>query len=326
FRRRFDPRGVLHCWATDKDDPTEQPRWGRVGKQRIEDTGPLTMKRMETIDDETTAACKDFITRQHQANKPFFVWMNTTHMHAITHTKPKSVGQAGRWQSRYHDTMVDHDKTVGELLDLLDELGIADNTVVCLTSDNGARGSDVDGEVWNHKSCGDLRGYKGEIWEGGHRVPLIVRWPERVKAGCVCDDTVGIFDTIATFAEITDNKPEGYQLEDAISYLPSLEGKPGMRNRMVHHSGNGVFGLRDGEMKYITLLGNGAGHSATFGNGSFCEGGPEGQVYNMDKDKGETTNLWLESKEQVENYEKLLGEFRQLTPREIQQKLIVGKS
>jgi arylsulfatase len=137
FRKRFDPRGVLHCWATDKDDSTEQPRWGRVGRQKIEDTGPLTMKRMETIDDETTAACKGFIKRQHQASKPFFVWMNTTHMHAITHTKPKSVGQAGRWQSRYHDTMVVHDKNVGELLALLDELGIADNTLVMYSTDNG---------------------------------------------------------------------------------------------------------------------------------------------------------------------------------------------
>jgi arylsulfatase len=87
---------VIHSWATDKDDATEEPRWGRVGKQRIEDTGPLTKKRMETIDDETTAAAKDFIKRQHAAGKPFFIWMNTTHMHAFTHTKPESVGQAGR--------------------------------------------------------------------------------------------------------------------------------------------------------------------------------------------------------------------------------------
>jgi arylsulfatase len=95
FRKRFDPRGVLHCWATDKDDSTEHPRWGRVGKEKIEDTGPLTQKRMETIDDETTGACKDFIKRQHAAGTPFFVWMNTTHMHAITHPKPTSLGQAG---------------------------------------------------------------------------------------------------------------------------------------------------------------------------------------------------------------------------------------
>ena len=90
--RRFGPRGVMHSWATDKDDPTEQPRWGRVGKQKIEDTGPLTKKRMETCDDEFVAAAKDFIKRQHKAGKPFFVWLNTTHMHLFTHTKPEEPG------------------------------------------------------------------------------------------------------------------------------------------------------------------------------------------------------------------------------------------
>jgi arylsulfatase len=110
FKARFGPRGVIHSWATEEDDPTEEWRLGRVGKQRIEDTGPLTKKRMETIDDDTIAAAKDFIARAHAAGTPFFVWMNTTHMHLKTHPKPQSVGQAGRWQSPYHDTMIDHDK------------------------------------------------------------------------------------------------------------------------------------------------------------------------------------------------------------------------
>src|SRR5436190_3383002 len=138
---RFDdmmrPRGVIHSWATDEDDDTEDGRFGRVGRQRIEDTGPLTRKRMETIDDETVAAAKDFIRRQQSTGTPFFVWMNTTHMHLRTHTKPGSVGQAGRWQSPYHDTMIDHDRNVGELLDLLDELGIAEDTIVMYSTDNG---------------------------------------------------------------------------------------------------------------------------------------------------------------------------------------------
>jgi len=111
FHEQFGPRSVLHCWATDKDDPTEMPRWGRVGKQKIEDTGPLTKKRMETCDDDFVAEAKDFITRQQKADKPFFVWLNTTHMHLFTHTKPESRGQAGRWQSPYHDTMVDQTRT-----------------------------------------------------------------------------------------------------------------------------------------------------------------------------------------------------------------------
>ena len=130
FHERFGPRGVLQCRATNKDDPKEHPRWGRVGKQRIKDTGPLTRKRMETCDDEFVAAAADFIQRQHNRRRPFFCWVNTTHMHLRTHTKRRSLGKAGRWQSPYHDTMLDHDGNVGQLLDLLDKLGIADDTIV----------------------------------------------------------------------------------------------------------------------------------------------------------------------------------------------------
>ena len=98
-----------------------RPRWGRVGKQKIEDTGPLTKKRMETCDDDFVARAKEFMKKANDAGQPFFVWLNTTHMHAFTHTKPESKGQAGRWQSPYHDTMIDHDKNVGQALDFLDE-------------------------------------------------------------------------------------------------------------------------------------------------------------------------------------------------------------
>ena len=129
--------GNLYHLNAEEDDATEEPRWGRVGRQRIEDTGPLTRKRMETIDDEILEHALDFIDRQHQAEAPFFVWFNTTHMHFRTHPKPESVGQAGRWQSPYHDTMIDHDKVVGALLDKLDALGIAENTIVVYSTDNG---------------------------------------------------------------------------------------------------------------------------------------------------------------------------------------------
>ena len=122
------PRGVIHSWATEEDDNTEEPRFGCIGKQRIEDTGPLTKKRMETIDDETVAACIDFIKRQQAADTPF-VWMNTTYTHLRTHTKPESPAMAAGSRS-YHDTMIDHDKHVGLLLDTLDELGIAEDTIV----------------------------------------------------------------------------------------------------------------------------------------------------------------------------------------------------
>ena len=113
FRERFGPRGVMDCKATDNDDATVDPRFGRVGKQTIRDTGPLTKKRMETIDDDIADRAVDYIKRQAQAGQPFFLWVNFTHMHFRTHVKPESRGQAGRWQSEYHDVMIDHDKNVG---------------------------------------------------------------------------------------------------------------------------------------------------------------------------------------------------------------------
>jgi arylsulfatase len=194
FKKQYGPRGVIHSWATDTDDPTEEPRWGRIGRQRIEDTGPLTKKRMETIDDETTAAAKDFIKRQHAAATPFFVWMNTTHMHAFTHTKPESIGQAGRWQSPYHDTMVDHDRNVGELLDLVDELGIADSTIVMYSTDNGPHMN-----TWPDGAMTPFRNEKNSNWEGAFRVPLLVRWPGEIPAGVVSNEIVQHHDWLPTF-------------------------------------------------------------------------------------------------------------------------------
>ena len=128
---------MLDCKATDADDPTVDPRFGKVGKQTIKDTGPLTKKRMETIDDDTAARAVDFIERQSKADKPFFLWVNFTHMHFRTHAKPESLGQSGRWQSEYHDAMIDHDKNVGTVLEAIDRLGLADNTFVMYSTDNG---------------------------------------------------------------------------------------------------------------------------------------------------------------------------------------------
>jgi arylsulfatase len=197
FKEKFGPRGVLHCWATDKDDKTEQPRWGRVGRQRIEDTGPLTRKRMETCDDEFVAAAKDWIKRQHDAGAPFFCWVNTTHMHFRTHTKPSSRGQAGQHQSPYHDTMVDHDRNVGELLDYLDELGIADNTLVMYSTDNGPHMN-----TWPDGAMTPFRSEKNTNWEGAFRVPLLVRWPGRIPAGHVSNEIVQHHDWLPTFLAI----------------------------------------------------------------------------------------------------------------------------
>ena len=160
FREKFGPRGVLHTWANAD------------GTQRIEDTGPLTKKRMETCDEEFRDAAVDFIKRQHEADTPFFVWFNATHMHFRTHPKPESIGRAGRWQSEYHDTMLDHDDLVGSLLDLLDELGIADNTIVMYSTDNGPHMN-----TWPDAGMTPFRNEKNSNWEGAYRVPAMVRWP-----------------------------------------------------------------------------------------------------------------------------------------------------
>jgi arylsulfatase len=197
FKAKFGPRGVLHCWATDKDDATEQPRWGRVGKQRVEDTGPLNKKRMETCDDEFVAAAKDFIKRQHDAGTPFFVWLNTTHMHVRTHTKPSSLGQAGPSQSFYHDTMIDHDKNVGEMLEFLDELGIADDTFVMYSTDNGPHMN-----TWPDGGMTPFRSEKDTNWEGAFRVPLLVRWPKKIPAGVVSNEIVQHHDWLPTLVAI----------------------------------------------------------------------------------------------------------------------------
>ena len=182
FNRLYHPRGVIHSWA--KPD----------GTQRIQDTGPLTRKRMETADDEFVAAAAGFIRRQHKARKPFFVWMNTTHMHFRTHTKKRSLGQAGRWQSPYHDTMIDHDRNVGTLLDLLDSLGITDDTIVMYSTDNGPHMNS-----WPDGGMTPFRSEKNTNWEGAFRVPCMIRWPGRIEAGTVSNEIVAHLDWLPTF-------------------------------------------------------------------------------------------------------------------------------
>jgi arylsulfatase A-like enzyme len=193
FRERFGPRGVLRCKATNTDDATVDRRNGRVGMQTIEDTGPLTKKRMETCDDEFVDAAIDFIKRQHAAGVPFFVWLTTTHMHFRTHPKPESVGQAGRWQSEYHDTMIDHDKHVGQMLDLLDELRIADNTFVMYSTDNGPHMNS-----WPDAGMTPFRSEKNTNWEGAFRVPCMVSWPGKIAAGSVSNEIVSHLDWLPT--------------------------------------------------------------------------------------------------------------------------------
>jgi arylsulfatase A-like enzyme len=235
FRKQFGPRGVIHSWAIDKDETTNEPRWGKVGKQKIQDTGPLTKKRMETCDDEFVAAASDWIKRQVKAGTPFFCWVNTTHMHLFTHTKPKSLGQAGRWQSPYHDTMIDHDKNVGELLDLIDDLGIADDTFVMYSTDNGPHMN-----TWPDGAMTPFRSEKDTNWEGAFRVPLLVRWPGKIPAGVVSNEIVQHHDWLPTILamagepDIVEKLKKGHQAAagkkfkvhiDGYNLLPYLTGK-----------------------------------------------------------------------------------------------------
>jgi len=234
YKANFGPRGVIHSWATDKDDPKVEARWGKVGKQKIQDTGPLTKKRMETCDDDFVAAATDFIKRQEKAGKPWFVWLNTTHMHLFTHTKKESLGQAGEWQSPYHDTMIDHDKNVGQMLDLLDELGIAENTFVQYSTDNGPHRNS-----WPDGGTTPFRSEKNTNWEGAFRIPMIVRWPGKVPAGSIANGIVQHHDWLPTFLDmagaldVVDKLKKGYKAIgrtyknhiDGYSLLPYITGK-----------------------------------------------------------------------------------------------------
>ncbi len=234
FKKKYGPRGVLHCWATDKDDPAVDERFGRVGKQKIKDTGPLTKKRMENCDDEFVGAAKAWIKKQNDAGEPWFCWVNTTHMHLRTHTKPESLGQAGRWQSPYHDTMIDHDKNVGELLDLLEDLGIAEDTFVMYSTDNGPHMN-----TWPDGAMTPFRSEKNTNWEGAFRVPMLVRWPGKIPAGIVSNEIVHHHDWLPTFlamagdTEIKERLLQGHEIGDkyfrvhldGFNLLPYLTGE-----------------------------------------------------------------------------------------------------
>jgi arylsulfatase len=265
FNERFRPRGVLHCWATNTDDPTEHERWGPVGKQKIEDTGPLTKKRMETIDDEILEHGLSFIDRQHEAGTPFFVWFNTTHMHLRTHPKPESVGQAGRWQSPYHDTMIDHDKVVGELLDKLDALGIAEDTIVLYSTDNGPHMNS-----WPDGAMTPFRSEKDTNWEGAFRVPEVIRWPRKIPAGTVSNEIVSHHDWLPTLvaaagdADIVEKLKAGCTIGektfrvhiDGYNLLPYLTGEAdrGPRPGFVYFSDDGdLVALRYDNFKLVFM-------------------------------------------------------------------------
>lgn len=192
FAERFGPRGVLDCKATEKDDPTEDPRFGKIGKQSCEDTGSLTRKRMETVEQDLLKRSLDFIDRSHKAEKPFFLWHNLTRMHVWTRLSEE-------WQNKtgfglYADGMAEFDWVVGELLKKLDDLGIEENTIVVVSTDNGAEVM-----TWPDGGNTPFHGEKGTTWEGGMRVPCVVRWPGVIKPGTVVNDVMSHEDWSPTF-------------------------------------------------------------------------------------------------------------------------------
>jgi arylsulfatase A-like enzyme len=228
YTKKFGPRGVLHAWATTVDDPTTDPVFGRVGKQKIENTGMLTRKRMETFDNEVLQAALAFMDKNGKGDKPFFVWFNTTAIHIWSHPNPKYVQMAvdeGRAETDVvRAKMLEHDEQVGVLLKKLDELGVTDNTIVIYTTDNG-------NELlfWPDGGYAPFRGEKGTTWEGGLRVPCLIKWPGQIPAGREANGIQShedLFVTLAAAAGLPDVKQKlltGYTM-NGVSYKAHLDG------------------------------------------------------------------------------------------------------
>jgi arylsulfatase len=220
FKAKYGPRGVLHTWAIPG------------GTQRIEDTGPLTQKRMETVDAEIYGMADKFIDKAVQDKKPFFVWFNTTRMHVWTHLTKQTYGRTG--VSIYADGMVEHDEMVGQLLKKLDDLGITDNTIVIYSTDNGA-----ETVTWPDGGNTPFHGEKGTTWEGGFRVPLVIRWPGVIKPGTIYNDIISQEDWMPTLLaaagvpDVVEKLKVGYQANgktfkihaDGYNFLPYFKGE-----------------------------------------------------------------------------------------------------
>ncbi|MEJ2533721.1 MAG: arylsulfatase [Halioglobus sp.] len=244
FRKRFGPRGVIRSSADG----------------RIEDTGPLSRKRMETVDEEFLGAAMKFIDKAVKDGKPFFVWFNSTRNHIFTHLKPESQGATG--MGIYADGMVEHDGHVGQLLEQLDQLGIADNTIVMYSTDNGAEKFS-----WPDGGNNPFRGEKATTWEGGMRVPMLVRWPSRIESGQVSNEIISLEDWVPTLmAAAGDDRikaklEQGYQVDgkqykvhlDGYNFLPNLTGRQdhGPRREFFYWVDDGSLGaVRIGDYKF----------------------------------------------------------------------------
>ena len=260
FKAKYGPRGVLKCKATDKDDTTEDPVFGKVGRQTIENTGPLTKKRMETVDEEFLAAAVDFMERKTKENVPWLCYFNPTRMHVFTHLKPSSVGKTGH--GVYPDGMVELDGYVGDLLKKVDDLGVTDNTIVVFTTDNGAEEC-----IWPDGGATPFRGEKDTNWEGGWRVPCVMRWPGVIKPGAVINEIGSLTDFLPTFAaaagdpDIVAKLKKGHDVGgttfkvhlDGYNLLPFLSGKePCPREGFIYWSDDGdLMALRVQQYKIV---------------------------------------------------------------------------
>jgi arylsulfatase len=237
YLKKFGPRGVLHAWATDKDDPTEDPKFGRVGKQKIENTGMLTRKRMETFDSEVLQHTLNWLDKNGKGDKPFFCWFNTTACHIWSHPQQKYLQKAvdeGRAEEDvYRAKMLEQDEHVGILLKKLEDLGVADNTIVLYTTDNGNELI-----MWPDGGYAPFRGEKGTTWEGGVRVPMLIRWPGKIAPGSVSNGIQNhedLFATLAAAAGLPDLKEKllnGFKMGD-MTYKVHLDGY----NNLDHWTG-----------------------------------------------------------------------------------------
>jgi len=249
FKKKFGPRGVLHCTSDGK------------GNQKIVDTGPLTKKRMETIDEEITDKAMGWMEKQVKADKPFFLWYNSTAMHFRTHLADKNRGKSG--QDDYSDRMVTHDEQIGQMLDKLDELGIADNTIVMYSTDNGP-----ENDTWPDGANTPFRSQKDTNWEGGWRVPSFIRWPGKIKPGTVLNGIVSHQDMLPTLLAIA-GEPDiskklltGYKVgdktfkvhidgENMLDYITGKE-KESPRKSLFYMSDDGeVMAVRMGDWKMV---------------------------------------------------------------------------
>jgi arylsulfatase len=246
YTKKFGPRGVLHCRATDTDDETVvDPKFGKIGRQTIEDTGRLTRKRMETFDQEVLDKTLDWLDRATKKDAPFFCWFNTTAIHIWSHPQMKYVQKAvdeGRAESdAVRAKMIEHDEQVGVLLRKLETLGVADNTIVIYTTDNGNELM-----YWPDGGYAPFRGEKGTTWEGGVRVPCLAKWPGRIPAGRVSNGIQShedLFVTLAAAAGLPNLKGEllaGHEAANGVTYKVHLDGY----NNLDHWTGKSAKSAR----------------------------------------------------------------------------------